>query len=145
MLVALTCAEPVGLAHAAEIPTGQTFDANGVKIWYFVQGKGDPVVLVHGWLSSATINWVLPGTSALLTKDYQVIAPDMRGHGHSDKPLEEKAYGQELAEDIRRLLDHLMIRKAHIVGYSMGVLLPHTSSPSIRTVPYRGRSVAWVG
>ena len=120
MVTALICAAPLGLLQAVDKPTGQTFDANGVKIWYFVQGKGEPVVLIHGWISSAAINWVVPGTSALLAKDYRVIALDMRGHGLSDKPTKEEAYGPELVEDIGRLLDHLKIKKVHIVGYSMG-------------------------
>jgi pimeloyl-ACP methyl ester carboxylesterase len=110
----------LGRINAAEKPTGQTLDANGVKIWYAVQGEGEPVVLIHGWLSSAGINWELPGTSALLAKDHQVIELDMRGHGLSDKPEKEEAYGPELVEDVVRLLDHLKIKKAHIVGYSMG-------------------------
>ena len=101
----------------------QTFDANCVKIAYFVQGKGQPVVLIHGWLSSAGINWTLPGTAALLAKDFQVIALDVRGHGLSDKPAKEEAYGPELVEDIVRLLDHLKIKKAHLVGYSMGGII----------------------
>jgi len=120
MLVASVCAAPVGLTQAFDKPIGQTFDANGVKIWYFVQGKGEPVVLIHGWISSARINWELPGTSGLLAQDYEVIALDMRGHGRSDKPMKEEAYGPELVEDIVRLLDHLKIKEAHIVGYSMG-------------------------
>jgi pimeloyl-ACP methyl ester carboxylesterase len=114
---------PVGCAHAADKPATQTFDANGVKIAYFVQGKGEPVVLIHGWLSSAGINWVLPGTSALLARDYQVIALDVRGHGQSDKPTKDDAYGRELVEDVVRLLDRLKIKKAHIVGYSMGGII----------------------
>jgi pimeloyl-ACP methyl ester carboxylesterase len=101
----------------------QTLDANGVKIRYYVQGKGEPVVLIHGWLSSAGINWDLFGTTALLAKDFQVITLDVRGHGRSDKPLNEKDYGPELVEDVVRLLDHLKIKKAHIVGYSMGGII----------------------
>src|ERR1700741_653105 len=101
--------------HAADNTTPQTFMSNGVKIPYFAQGKGEPVVLIHGWLSSAGINWALPGTSALLAKDFQVIALDVRGHGLSDKPTKDEAYGPELVEDVRRLLDHLKIKKAHIV------------------------------
>jgi pimeloyl-ACP methyl ester carboxylesterase len=112
-----------GRTHAADKPAGQTFDANSVKISYFVQGKGEPVVLIHGWLSATGINWVLPGTSALLAKDYQVIALDVRGHGLSDKPTREEAYGPELVEDVVRLLDHLKIKKAHLVGYSMGGII----------------------
>jgi pimeloyl-ACP methyl ester carboxylesterase len=104
-------------------PDVQTLDANGVKISYFVQGKGEPVVLIHGWLSSAGINWVLPGVTKLLADDYQVIAYDVRGHGLSDKPTTDDAYGPELVEDVVRLLDHLKIKKAHIVGYSMGGII----------------------
>jgi pimeloyl-ACP methyl ester carboxylesterase len=112
-----------GRAHAADNPPTQTFNSNGVKISYFVQGKGEPVVLIHGWLSSGGVNRALPGTSALLAKDHQVIALDIRGHGLSDKPTKEDAYGPELVEDIVRLLDHLKIKKAHIVGYSMGGII----------------------
>jgi pimeloyl-ACP methyl ester carboxylesterase len=122
VLVSLAHLGP-GLGQSADKPTSQTFDANGVKIWYSVQGKGEPVVLIHGWLASAGLNWALPGTSALLARNYQVIALDVRGHGHSDKPAKEEAYGPELVEDIVRLLDHLKIKKAHLVGYSMGGII----------------------
>jgi pimeloyl-ACP methyl ester carboxylesterase len=111
------------LTSAAEKPATQTFDSKGVKISYSVQGKGEPVVLIHGFFSSAGLNWDLPGTSSLLAKDHQVIAMDVRGHGLSDKPTEEEAYGPELVEDVARLLDYLKIKKAHIVGYSMGGII----------------------
>jgi pimeloyl-ACP methyl ester carboxylesterase len=123
MFAALVCPALVDRAHAADNPLTQTFNSNGMKISYFVQGKGEPVVLIHGWLSSASVNWALPGTSALLAKEHQVIALDIRGHGLSDKPTKEDAYGPELVEDIVRLLDHLKIKKAHIVGYSMGGII----------------------
>jgi pimeloyl-ACP methyl ester carboxylesterase len=113
-------AAPHGTALAADLPKVETFNSNGVKIAYFTEGKGEPVVLIHGWLSSAGINWALPEISGQLAKNYQVIALDVRGHGLSDKPEKEAAYGLELVEDVKRLLDHLKIKKAHIVGYSMG-------------------------
>jgi pimeloyl-ACP methyl ester carboxylesterase len=94
-----------------------------VRIWYCVQGRGEPVVLIHGWLSSDGINWELPGISASLAKDYRVISLDVRGHGLSDKPTTVDAYGRELVEDVARLLDHLKIKKAHLVGYSMGGII----------------------
>jgi pimeloyl-ACP methyl ester carboxylesterase len=106
--------------HAADNPGTRAFDANGVKIAYLVQGRGVPVVLIHGWQSSAGFNWVLPGVSAALAKGHQVIALDVRGHGLSDKPTTENAYGPELVEDVVRLLGHLKIKRAHLVGYSMG-------------------------
>jgi pimeloyl-ACP methyl ester carboxylesterase len=45
---------------------------------------------------------------------------DLPGHGESDKPENEAAYGVQMVEDVRLLLDHLKIRKAHVVGYSLG-------------------------
>ena len=123
ILVAMVSQTGIGQSIAADAPTIKTFDSNGTKISYSVQGKGKPVVLIHGWLSSSQINWAFPGTSALLARDYQVIALDVRGHGQSDKPTTEEAYGLELIADVLRLLDHLKIDKAHIVGYSMGGLI----------------------
>ena len=108
---------------AAAAPTSASFDANGVKIAYTVRGHGEPVVLIHGWLSCGWINWDLPGITDLLAKDHQVITLDMPGHGLSDKPTKEEAYGPELVEDVVRLMDHLKIKKAHIVGYSMGGII----------------------
>jgi len=58
-----------------------------------------------------------------LAKNYQVIALDNRGHGKSDKPHDPKQYGKEMAEDVVRLLDHLKIKKAHVIGYSMGGII----------------------
>jgi pimeloyl-ACP methyl ester carboxylesterase len=101
----------------------ESFDSKGTKIFYFAQGKGEPVLLIHGWLASAGLNWVLPGISGQLAKDYQVIGLDVRGHGLSDKPTKEDAYGPELVDDVVRLLDHLKIKKAHVVGYSMGGII----------------------
>ena len=60
-----------GRGPAADKPTTGTFDASGLEIAYTVQGKGEPVILIHGWLSSGWINWDLPGTTNLLAKDHQ--------------------------------------------------------------------------
>jgi pimeloyl-ACP methyl ester carboxylesterase len=98
----------------------KVFDSDGVKIHYLVRGEGEPVLLIHGFAASAQTNWVLPGIVRGLAADYQVIALDCRGHGKSDKPHDPKQYGAAMAEDAVRLLDHLKIKKAHVVGYSMG-------------------------
>lgn len=133
---------PVGCANGADTPAVNSFDSNGTKIVYFTQGKGEPVVLIHGWLSSAGVNWALPGTSTHLAKDFQVIALDVRGHGLSDKPTKDEAYGPELVEDVVRLLDHLKIKKAHIVGYSMGGIIAANLASKH---PDRVRSVTLAG
>ena len=103
--------------------SAQSFNANGVRLHYIVEGKGQPVVLVHGLNASIRTNWQMPGIIRMLSKNYQVIALDMPGHGESDKPTSEAAYGAEMVEDVVRLLDHLNIKRAHIVGYSMGGMI----------------------
>ena len=99
------------------------FDSNGVKIHYIIEGKGIPVILVHGFAANIQMNWAVPGVVKALAKNYQVIALDNRGHGLSDKPHDVKKYGLEMVEDIVRLMDHLKIKKAHVVGYSMGAMI----------------------
>jgi len=96
------------------------FYAKGVKISYSVQGEGEPVVLIHGLFGSSALEWALPGTTELLAEKYQVIPLDLPGHGLSDKPTTEKAYGLELVADVIRLMDHLKVNKAHIIGNCLG-------------------------
>jgi pimeloyl-ACP methyl ester carboxylesterase len=98
----------------------KSFDSKGVKIHYVVEGKGEPVVLIHGFAADVVTNWRLPRIMQELAKDYQVIALDCRGHGKSGKPHDAKQYGKAMADDLARLLDHLKIKKAHVIGYSMG-------------------------
>jgi pimeloyl-ACP methyl ester carboxylesterase len=121
--VPLSLAVWTGLARGDAGPDSQSFDSKGIKIHYTVEGKGEPVVLIHGLHSSSQLNWRLPGTIKLLAESYQVIALDLRGHGRSGKPEKESDYGVEMAEDIVRLLDHLKIEKARVVGYSMGGMI----------------------
>ncbi len=99
------------------------FDSAGVKLHYLLQGRGDPVILIHGLMASAEINWVWPGVVAALAKNHHVIALDCRGHGLSGKPLGVDQYGTNMVEDVVRLMDHLKIQKADVVGYSMGGMI----------------------
>ena len=96
------------------------FDSNGVRIRYLEQGSGQPLVLVHGQGNNVDAAWVRTGVLANLSKDHRVIAMDLRGHGKSGKPHEPRAYGEEMGLDVIRLLDHLQIQRAHILGYSLG-------------------------
>jgi pimeloyl-ACP methyl ester carboxylesterase len=100
----------------------QFFESDDVKIAYRDEGTGEPVLLIHGFASNSKVNWVDPGWMQTLTDaGYRPIAIDNRGHGESEKLYDETAYGAPLmAEDARRLLDHLDIAKAHVLGYSMG-------------------------
>jgi pimeloyl-ACP methyl ester carboxylesterase len=106
-------------ASAANAEDG-FFVSDGVKIHYIVEGQGEPVLLIHGFSANIPMQWGLPGVIKELAKEYQVIAIDNRGHGRSGKPHDVKDYGVKMVEDSVRLLDHLKIEKAHVVGYSMG-------------------------
>ena len=96
------------------------FDSAGVRVHYTDEGQGTPVVLVHGLAINADIQWRRRGLTQALSKGYRVIALDLRGHGLSDKPHDPAMYGVQMADDVIRLLDHLNIKKAHVVGYSFG-------------------------
>jgi pimeloyl-ACP methyl ester carboxylesterase len=104
-------------------PASHFLDCHGVKIHYVVQGTGEPVILIHGLYSSANINWQLTGVFNELAKDHQVIALDLPGHGRSDKPESETAYGLAIIDDIVALLDHLKVKQVHVVGYSIGGMI----------------------
>jgi len=117
LLILVAAALP---ANAQQAPADKFFDSQGVKIRYIEAGLGDPVVLIHGFSSSADASWRQTGVFDKLARDFRVIALDCRGHGQSDKPHDPASYGLAMVEDVARLLDHLQIRRAHIVGYSMG-------------------------
>jgi pimeloyl-ACP methyl ester carboxylesterase len=104
----------------------QSFDSDGVRIAFIdVEpngGAGDPVLLVHGFASTHAVNWLNTLWVKTLTgAGYRVIAFDNRGHGQSDKLYDPAAYHSAImAEDARRLLDHLGFERADVMGYSMG-------------------------
>ena len=108
----------------------KTLDSDGVEIAFIDEGpregpregQADPVLLIHGFASNVATNWVGPGwVKALTEAGHRVIAYDNRGHGRSAKLYGVKDYGAPLmAEDARRLLNHLGIARADVMGYSMG-------------------------
>ncbi|WP_419952678.1 alpha/beta fold hydrolase [Methylobacterium sp.] len=104
----------------------QTFDSDGTTIAYIdvpaKGGSGDPIVLIHGFASNHAVNWVNTlWVNTLSEAGRRVVALDNRGHGESEKLYEPEAYGSDImAQDTRRLLDHLGIERADIMGYSMG-------------------------
>lgn len=100
----------------------QFFQSDGVEIAYLDEGAGDPILLIHGFASNTNVNWVDTGWVRFLTSNgFRVISIDNRGHGQSQKLYDVEDYGAPLmAEDARRLLDHLGIGRADVMGYSMG-------------------------
>lgn len=99
-----------------------TFNSNGVTIHYETFGADKPIVLVHGFASSFTRNWRNTSWVECLTQHgYQVIGPDMRGHGASEKFYDPQVYGPaNMAGDVLNLMDHLNLAQADLMGYSMG-------------------------
>ncbi|HEY0122056.1 MAG TPA: alpha/beta hydrolase [Rhizobium sp.] len=106
------------------VPAFSHFIHDGLKLAYFDEGdpNGPPVLLIHGFASTAVANWVNPGwLKTLGDVGYRVIALDNRGHGASDKSYDADAYHPWImAEDAVALLDHLGIPEADVMGYSMG-------------------------
>ena len=91
-------------------------DVNGIKLYHEIRGEGEPLVLIHGGLTTIgeMQGWVEP-----LAKTWQVIAVEMQGHGRTadtDRPMSFTTMG----DDIAALLDHLKIPKADFVGHSFG-------------------------
>ncbi len=94
---------------------------SGVRIHYRVEGRGAPVVLIHGYTASGWSNWVAPGWVERLAAQHTLILPDLRGHGRSEKPPVAGAYSRaSLAADVLAVMDEEGIERAPVVGYSMG-------------------------
>ena len=105
----------------------QDFSSNGVRIAFIdvppqAEDRFAPILLIHGFASTHTINWVNPRWVETLTKaGRRVIAFDNRGHGASEKLYAPEAYHSAImAQDALNLLDHLGIAEADVMGYSMG-------------------------
>src|SRR5688572_17303871 len=107
---------------AAAAAQDRFFESGGARIRYVDAGAGAPVVLIHGFTGDIERSWTNTGVLDDLKRDYRVLAFDLRGHGHSDKPHDPRAY-DEIGLDAIRLLDHLRIEKAHVVGYSLGGII----------------------
>ena len=108
-------------AQSQEAADAHFFEASdGTPIRYAVTGLGDPIVLLHGIMSSAQQTWEMTGVIDRFAEEFQVIAVDQRGHGGSGKPHDPEMYGDRMAQDVVELLDHLRLPQANVVGYSMG-------------------------
>lgn len=101
------------------------------------------MLLLHGFASSTKANWGDTGWLDLLAANYRVLAMDCRGHGLSAKPHGREAYGgRTLVADVIRLLDHLSVPRALLMGYSMGA---RTSLRVVCAYPERIRAVVLGG
>jgi pimeloyl-ACP methyl ester carboxylesterase len=102
----------------AQQPVTGYVPVNGLKMYYEIHGKGEPVVLLHGsFMTLTNFNW--PELIAALSTSRQVIAVEMQGHGRTADIDRDFSY-ENLADDIAAMLDYLKIEKADVIGYSMG-------------------------
>ncbi|WP_457321990.1 alpha/beta fold hydrolase [Roseateles sp. P5_E11] len=89
---------------------------HGQKMYYEVHGNGKPLVLLHGGVAASE---AFGANLPLLAASHQVIAVHMQGHGHTrdvDRPLRFET----LADDVAALIEHLGLKKAAVMGYSLG-------------------------
>ena len=93
-------------------------DSNGVKLYYEEAGRGTPIIFVHEFADD------LHGWEAQMrffSRRYRCVAFNARGYPPSDVPKSASKYSQAIATaDIANVMRHLKIRKAHIIGCSMG-------------------------
>ena len=93
-----------------------TFHSDKLDIYYEIHGTGTPLVLLHG-LGSSILDW--ENQVAFLSKHFQTVAIDLRGHGQSGKP--PGPYSVPLfAADTAKLMQFLKLPAAHVAGISMG-------------------------
>ncbi len=122
----------------------QTFQSDGAEIAFFEEGAGEPILLLHGFASNSQVNWVDTGwVRHLVRAGRRVIAMDCRGHGQSQKFYDAASYGPHtMAGDAKRLLDHLAITRADVMGYSMGArhsaFLTLANPALVRSVVFAG-------
>lgn len=110
-------------------PEGKVTSINGMEMYYEIHGQGEPLVLLHGFSGSGSL-WSpqIPD----LAKHYQLVIPDLRGHGRSTNPSGKFTHRQS-AQDVFALLDTLKIQKFRAMGASTGgMTLIHmaTSQPA---------------
>lgn len=95
---------------------------DGADLVYRELGEGRPLLLLHGFFSTATVNWVRYGhAAALAARGHRVILPDLRGHGESARPHDPASYPPDvLADDGLALVEQLGLTGYDLGGYSLG-------------------------
>src|SRR4026208_1593397 len=90
---------------------------NGLKMYYEVHGTGKPLVLLHGAFN--TINMAFGQLIPELSKNRQVIAVELQGHGRTED-IDRPFSFESMADDVAALLKQLKIDSTDVLGYSMG-------------------------
>jgi pimeloyl-ACP methyl ester carboxylesterase len=102
---------------AQQQPTTGYAPVNGLRMYYEVHGRGEPVVLLHGAFMTITSNWT--GWIDELSKTRRVVAVEMQGHGRT-ADIPRALSSANHADDVAALLEYLKIPRADLIGYSMG-------------------------
>ena len=104
------------------IETHRFASFDGVELAWTEMGEGRAAVLIHGYFSTAQVNWIKYGhAEKLAARGFRVIMPDLRGHGLSDKPHDPGAYPPDvLMRDGLALIAHLGLTDYDLGGYSLG-------------------------
>ncbi|HKG98289.1 MAG TPA: alpha/beta fold hydrolase, partial [Pyrinomonadaceae bacterium] len=113
----ITCLQ----VHAQKRIEDRFGNVNGVRLHYLIAGKGDPVILLHGYAQNSHM-WrrLIPE----LAKTHTVIAPDLRGFGQSAKPSD--GYTKKaMAQDIHALAQSLGYRREIVVGHDIGLMVAY--------------------
>src|SRR3979409_2296668 len=105
----------------AQAPRSKFAEVNGVKRHYLIAGKGDPVVLLHGYAETSHM-W-LPLIAKLADK-HTVIAPDLRGFGDSAAPPDGYTKAA-LAQDTHALMESLNYDRIRLVGHDIGLMVAY--------------------
>ncbi|PSR54003.1 alpha/beta hydrolase [Adhaeribacter arboris] len=97
---------------------------DGIKIYYEVQGEGQPILLLHGFTNTLD-NWKKKIVyQDLLNKGFQVVVLDLRGNGKSDKPPTVAGYQKDAeARDVMGLASALKFKNYQVAGYSRGAII----------------------
>lgn len=109
------------MRHVLEV--GSTAAGGRAHLSFLRAGKGEPVLLLHGFASDANDDWVETGwLDALVVAGFEVVAPDLRGHGRSVKSRDPVDYRlNAFVRDVLALCDHCWgDRRVRVIGYSMG-------------------------
>jgi len=103
-------------ANAQDEQKGNIAAINGIEMYYEMYGSGEPLVLLHGFFETGDWwDFIIDD----LSEHFQLIIPDLRGHGRSTNPLDHWTMSQS-AKDIFALLDNLGIEKFNGIGVSTG-------------------------
>lgn len=121
-LILIVCLFISAITKAQTSNYFSSFD--NTKIHYQVTGKGEPIILIHGFTNTLNDWKKKPIYDSLLSKGYQVILVDLRGNGLSDKPENPAAYANNAeAKDLMGLMQYLQFKSYKAIGYSRGSII----------------------